>query len=160
MIREWKQRNANPPIKQLHDALTKSGRADLAKVLYEEAERHNLPGLKPLPVIFSTRLQQIQDWIKLSLKRRLNKSLSHDWIPERSAHKFPLRKYYVQLEWKQKTRTAMGSETRTLTSLHDLVRQMTSETCNTSQGAAAKQHSDDAPSVIVEGTCTNIRFEY
>ena len=96
-------------------------------------------------------MEKIQEWTKQSLKRRLNKSLSHDWIPEKSAHKFPLRQYYVQLEWKQKRRTAMGSETRTLTSLHDLVKQMTSATSGTSQEVAANQPQNNAPSVIVEG---------
>ncbi len=37
VIREWKQRNANPPIRQLYHALNDNGRADLAKTLYDEA---------------------------------------------------------------------------------------------------------------------------
>ena len=93
---------------------------------------------------------KIKEWTKQSLKRRLNKSLSHDWIAERSAHKFPLRKYYVQLEWKQKVRTAMGSETRTLTSLHDLIKEIGIDTCDKSREATAN-HPNDATIVIVEG---------
>ncbi len=83
--------------------------------------------------------------------RRLKKSLSHDWIPERSAHKFPLRQYYVQLEWKKKIRTAMRSETVTLTSLHELIKEITSEMSNDNAGGAATRHSDDSPSILVEG---------
>ena len=37
MIREWKQSNANPPIKQLYDALKNNGRADLAEKLYQSS---------------------------------------------------------------------------------------------------------------------------
>ena len=37
VIREWKQRNANPPIRQLYYALKDNGRADVAQVLYDEA---------------------------------------------------------------------------------------------------------------------------
>ena len=86
-------------------------------------------------------LQQIWEWTEQSLKRRLNKSLSHDWFPEKSAHKFPLRQYYVQLEWKKKIRTAVGSDRVTLTSLHDLVKQLTSETHGNSEEGAP--NSDD-----------------
>ena len=74
---------------------------------------------------YSAGLEKIQDWTKQSLKTRLKKSLAHDWIPEKTSHKFPLRQYYVQLEWKQKIRTAMGSKTVTLTSIHDLIKVLT-----------------------------------
>ena len=108
-------------------------------------------------LIVFTGLEKIQDWIKDSLKRRLNKSLSHDWIPEKRAHKFPLRQYYVQLEWKKKVRTAMGSETITLTSLNDLIKQLGLESSdNSSLEPATKKKKPNYPSIqassiIVEG---------
>ena len=89
-------------------------------------------------------LQNIRQWTQISLKKRLQKSLSHDWIHEKSSHKFPLRKYYVQLEWEKKERTAMGSETVTLTSIHDLIKQLQQA------GARASQLSNSS-SVIIEG---------
>ncbi len=89
-------------------------------------------------------LQNIRQWTQISLKTRLHKSLSHDWIHEKSSHKFPLRKYYVQLEWEKKERTAMGSETVTLTSIHELIKQLQQS------GAGADQMSDSS-SVIIEG---------
>ncbi len=92
--------------------------------------------------LFPLGLKKIKDWTQQSLIRRLKKSLSHDWIPERIAHKFPLRQYYVQLEWNQKVRTAMRSQTKTLTSLHDLIKQ---------RGMGTNQHPDAAPSVLIEG---------
>ena len=91
-------------------------------------------------ISFLIGLLNIQAWTKESLKTRLNKSLSNDWIPERSAHKFPLRQYYVQLEWKQKIRTAMGSETKTLTSLHELLKEITLTENLRNDEAAAKKH--------------------
>ncbi len=45
----------------------------------------------------------------------------------------------------------MGRETVTLTSLHELIKQMTSGSCDMSQNAAANQHPSDAQSVMVEG---------
>ncbi len=91
-----------------------------------------------------TGLQKIQEWTQKSLKTRLQKSLSHDWIHESKSVKFPLREYYVQLEWEQKKRTAMGSKTVTLTSIHELIKQLQQS------GSGAGQMSDSS-SVIIEG---------
>ncbi len=71
--------------------------------------------------LFLTGLKDIQDCLKESLKRKLKKSLSHDWIPESRAHAFPLRGYYVQLNWRRKIRTAMETENVTMASLHELI---------------------------------------
>ncbi len=89
-------------------------------------------------------LQKIQNWTRQSLKRRLTKSLSHDWIHESMSHKFPLRQYYVQLEWKKKIRTAMGSETVKLTSVNELIKQLKSPSSDGLDHAVAF-------SVIIEG---------
>ncbi len=83
-------------------------------------------------------LQKIHDCLQQSLKTRLQKSLSHDWIPDSRAHKFYLRQYYVQLEWKKKIRTAFGSRTEILTSIHDLIKQLTS----------AKENKANMPAVL------------
>ena len=92
-----------------------------------------------------TGLRKIQEWTQKSLKTRLQKSLSHDWIHESKSVKFPLRQYYVQLEWTQKIITAMGSKTVTLTSIHDLIKQLQQ------YGAGAGQMTSDSSSVIIEG---------
>ncbi len=83
---------------------------------------------------------KIKDWTQKSLKNRLRMNLSHDWIHEDKSHKFPLREYYVQLEWKKKIRTAMGRESVTLTSIYDLIKHLTSPDSNA-----------DISSVIIEG---------
>ena len=69
--------------------------------------------------------------------------MAHDWIPEDRAHVFPLRKYYVQLEWKKKIRHALTTETVTLTSIHELIKQMQSES------SGEGPHSGN--SVLIEG---------
>ena len=45
----------------------------------------------------------------------------------------------------------MGSETETLISLHDLIKQITSGSSDGTQGSATNAGLDDPPSVIVEG---------
>ncbi len=80
---------------------------------------------------------------------RLQKSLSHDWIDPSKAHVFPLRKYYVQLEWNKKIRNAMGCELVTLTSIHELVREVTKKSSNVEK---------DTPSglnIVIEGKGPN-----
>ena len=95
---------------------------------------------------------KIKSWTKESLKRRLQKSLSHDWIHEKASHKFPLRQYYVQLEWKKKIRKATKSKTVTLTSIHDLIKQLKlSESVTGGPGAEASNTEWDSSSVIIEG---------
>ncbi len=114
-----------------------------------------------LCIILITGIVKIKGWTKESLKRRLQKSLSHDWIHEKASHKFPLRQYYVQLEWKKKTRRATKSNIVTLTSIHDLVKQLTvSESGTGSAGAGVSNTEWDGYSVIIEGkniTTNNLR---
>ncbi len=93
-------------------------------------------------------MRKIREWTQQSLKTRLNKSLTHDWIPEKRAHKFPLRQYYVQLEWEKKERTVMETKRITLTSLHDLIKQIK---LKKSPEEAANVHSNHVSSVLVEG---------
>ncbi len=92
-------------------------------------------------------LEKIQDWTKQSLQRRLHKSLSHDWIDKKTSHKFPLRQYYVQLEWEKKERTAMGSRKVTLTSAHNLIKQLTMSKAAGGTGCTRQK----AMSVMIEG---------
>ena len=93
-------------------------------------------------VLFSG-LNEIQNWNKESLKRRLHKSLSCDWM--RTAHQFPLRKFYVELEWQRKVREALWTERIRLDSLHDLINLMTSSDDQTTSD------QQRITSVIVEG---------
>ena len=91
--------------------------------------------ITPFPFI---GLQKIKAWTQEALKTRLRKSLSHDWIHETTSHKFPLREYYVQLEWEKKIRTAIGSKTVTLTSIYELTKHLGfSKTDAKGLGAAA-----------------------
>ncbi len=96
-------------------------------------------------------LEKIRDWTKQSLKRRLHKSLSHDWIHEKISHKFPLREYYVQLEWKKKIRTALGSNTVTLTSIHDFIKQLTMEDSVEGAPGGTDSKRQMVNSVMIEG---------
>ena len=69
----------------------------------------------------------MQLWLRESLKRRLHKSLACDWMrPETEKH-FPLREFYVQLEWQKKVRHALSTEKVTLHSIHELIEQMTEQ---------------------------------
>ena len=99
---------------------------------------------------FFTGLKKIQDWTKQSLKKRLAKSLSHDWINEKTSHKFPLRRYYVQLRWKKKVRTAMRSKTVTLTSIHDLIKQLMSTNSDVERADPGGSHRRHLSSSVID----------
>ncbi len=88
---------------------------------------------------------KIQEFTKESLKRRLQKSLSYDWVPESRAYSFRLRENYVQLNWKRKLRKAMGVETVACTGLHELIKE------KMKLSAAAGHGMKSGPSVIIEG---------
>ena len=101
---------------------------------------------------FFTGLKKLEDWTKQSLKRRLQKSLSNDWIKESSSHKFPLRQFYVQLEWEKKIRKAMGSEREVLTSIHDFLQQIIPAGDGREMAQEGKNRwTEDASSVLIEG---------
>ena len=90
------------------------------------------------------RLGKLQDWTRQSLQ----KSLSNDWIHESSSHKFPLRQFYVQLEWKKKLRKAMVAEKVDITSIHEVIKQIKPVT----HVPEEKSHqTEDASSVLIEG---------
>ena len=72
-----------------------------------------------------TGVNQIQQWLRESLERRLVKSLACDWMSKDTAHEFKLRQFYVQLEWEKKIRHALRTERVTLTSIHELIKQVT-----------------------------------
>ena len=91
---------------------------------------------------------KIQRWLKDSLITRLQKSLSCDWIHESRAHKFPLRTYYVQLEWQKKTRQALAIKRETLTSIHELISQISAN--NSIRTVRSSQHRRIS-SVLIEG---------
>ncbi len=58
----------------------------------------------------------------MSLKKRLKNFMSYDWQHEDSSYHFPLKKYYVQLEWTRKIRTPVGTRRRSVASIHDLIK--------------------------------------
>ncbi len=109
--------------------------------------------------VFVKGLGKIQGWLRESLKRRLHKSLACDWMrPETEKH-FPLREFYVQLEWKKKVHHVLSTKKVTLQSIYELIEQMTLSECS---GAVAsyssqKEKNNIRPStirssnVIVEG---------
>ncbi len=96
-------------------------------------------------------ITKVQEWIKESLRKRLQKSLSHDWIHEKTSHKFPLRQYYVELQWNKKIRTAMGSQNVTLTSIHELIKQLGVGRQDQAKQSAATSHKTNHTSVLIEG---------
>ncbi len=97
-------------------------------------------------------LKKLEDWTRQSLKRRLQKSLSNDWINESSCHKFPLRQFYVQLEWERKIRRAMSCDREVLTSIHEFLQQII-PVQDGGQVANERENSltGDTSSVLVEG---------
>ncbi len=66
----------------------------------------------------------MQFWLRESLKRRLNKSLACDWMRPETVKHFPLRQFYVQLEWQKKVHHALSTEKVTLHSVHELIKEM------------------------------------
>ncbi len=76
------------------------------------------------------------------MKKRLQKSLSHDWIPEGRAYSFRLRENYVQLNWRRKKREAVGVETVTLTGLLHLIKEKLND---------AERIGNPGQNVIIEG---------
>ncbi len=89
----------------------------------------------------------MQFWLRESLKRRLDKSLACDWMREETEKSFPLREFYVQLEWQRKVRRVLRTEKVTLHSIHELIEQMTEQ----NQQATGKPKSKTISNVIIEG---------
>ncbi len=87
----------------------------------------------------------MQLWLRESLKRRLRKSLACDWMREGTEKHFPLREFYVQLEWQKKVHNVLSTEKVTLHSIHQLIALMTE------QNQQAADRPKDETSVIVEG---------
>ena len=82
----------------------------------------------------------MQQWIQESLRRRLHKSLSCDWIHPERAHHFSLREFYVQLDWEKNIRHALKIEKVTLTSIHELIKQVLSSSTISSVIIEGKSH--------------------
>ncbi len=100
VIREWKQRNADPPIKQLHDALKANGRADLAKVLFEEAEKHCLVDSDIVDLSQDTLNEKINHLVHV-LKPAMKKEMSIQKTPWISADKVQMEDLYTRLITRQ-----------------------------------------------------------
>ncbi len=101
--------------------------------------------------------------------RRLKKSLACDWMRPETVKQFPLRQFYVQLQWQRKIQQALRTDTVTLDSIHKLIEQMTA--CpkgtnigkspdtkrrkytdgNQQQGTSESPRSINVSSVIIEG---------
>ncbi len=90
-------------------------------------------------------LEKIKQWTQQSLNTRLKKSLSYDWIHESRAHTFPLKEYYVQLEWQEKKREAHGFSRVKMTSINEVIKHITSH--NEGQTNPVSKIS----SVLIEG---------
>ncbi len=99
-------------------------------------------------------MEQIQQWTRESLRRRLHKSLSCDWMHPDSAHHFSLRQFYVQLDWKKKIHGALTSRMITLTSINELIKQI-SASQNEGRHEPGTSHNTKTSSVIIEGRSKN-----
>ena len=95
--------------------------------------------------------KRIKIWTKKSLCTRLQKSLSYDWIHPERAHSFPLRKYYVQLEWQKKERTVVGIEREKLTSINEVIEQINAANLIMSLKNSACVGSPKITTVLIEG---------
>ncbi len=109
---------------------------------------------KILHFYFQIGVIKIQQWLRESLERRLHKSLACDWMPIHNVHQFPLRQFYVQLEWERKVHLALRTERVTLTSIHDLIQQMTKAEGTEKQTTTSRIKESDrmtSKSVLIEG---------
>ena len=64
-------------------------------------------------------MRDIQTLTKESLRRRLKNYLSNDWLPVDNAKSFPLKQFYVELNW---TKTIKGLRDRQepMNRIHDI----------------------------------------
>ena len=69
-------------------------------------------------------LAKYRRYNKESLRRRLRNFLSTDWLPHEKAKTFPLRGYYVNLDWLKKIKKAMKDELVPMSRIHDLFKQL------------------------------------
>ena len=69
-------------------------------------------------------LAQYKRYNKESLRRRLRNFLTTDWLPHDKAKTFPLRGYYVNLDWLKKIKKAMKDELVPMSKIHDLFKQI------------------------------------
>ncbi len=65
--------------------------------------------------------------------------MSYDWQPEDTSYHFPLKKYYVQLEWTRKIRTPVGFKRESVASIHDLIKPV---------------HDEEFSSILITGKIT------
>ena len=70
-----------------------------------------------------------QKWNKESLIRRCRNALSTDWLPEDKTRTFPLKEYYVQLEWERKIKKVLKDEQVSMNRIHDLFNLKMETTC-------------------------------
>ena len=71
-------------------------------------------------LIFSSALDEVRTHLKESLRRRCRNYLSHDWLPKDKARSFPLKKYYVELDWMRKLKKALRDEQIPMNRIHDI----------------------------------------
>ena len=64
-------------------------------------------------------MRDIQTYTKESLRRRLRNYLSNDWLPVNKSKSFPLKRFYVELNW---TKTIKGLRDRqeSMNKIHDI----------------------------------------
>ena len=64
---------------------------------------------------------EIQKQTRDSLERNFKNALSHDWIPHDRAKTFPLKDFYVNLEWRRKVKGAIRNTKTRIGSLHEML---------------------------------------
>ena len=64
-------------------------------------------------------MRDIQTYTKESLRRRLRNYLSNDWLPVNKAKSFPLKRFYVELNW-TKTIKGLRDTQEPMNRIHDI----------------------------------------
>ncbi len=98
---------------------------------------------------------KIRQWTRESLMRRLRKSLACDWMRPETVKHFPLRQFYVQLEWQQKIHHALRTEKVTLDSIHKVIEKMTIKA-----KGAERQKTTEQPSPTYNQDSTRRKYTY
>ena len=68
---------------------------------------------------FLLGMRDIQTYTKESLRRRLRNYLSNDWLPVNKAKSFPLKRFYVELNW-TKTIKGLRDTQEPMNRIHDI----------------------------------------
>ena len=84
----------------------------------------------------------MQELTRKSLNLAWKNYLSNDWLPANKAHKFPVDKFYVDLEWAKMVKEALKTVKKDLRNIYDVM-------------TAAKA---EGTNILVEGSIHCLKF--